>query len=599
MTAAAADRLVNMVPNTRSGETNQDSEPTITIDPHDSSRMAGSAFTWDNLTGAPMTSDVAPIYVTIDGGNTWALSYIVPSKQGARVPTGDITLSFSSSLAGGAHQGSWLYAGILLATPWHWPGWIESPSMEVLRTRDPFAGTLMTVLETRPPNVDQPHTISKTGPGGDKLYVGYNDGWGCTVANGRTSTLDVSQDATVITPTFVQNVIETRDTTCEDGFAQVPAASSDGTVYAAFIHDYYMGTPRLVVVRDNNWGAGGFADLKDSDGRAGRYVTAVLTLWPIIEWMGQQRLGGSNVSIAVDPNNSNHVYVAWGDKSGPNIERIHVRRSIDRGDNWSSNDLMTVDGATNPEIAINDLGIVGVLYQQFDSGRWKTRISLSNNMDATQFNVPGRLLANTDAATPVRIKEPYIGDYASLVANGTNFVGAFSASNYPDKSYFMKGVTYQREVDWDTHKLYADAAHTQEVTPSIDPFFFKIETTICDRDPDVCKNVCLVDPQLCAPLYDPWWWLNCPMCRIQILVDPGDEYKQVRVYNTLGNEVGVLKPLARRITEKGVTYSYSIDVRSEKGVGYVLKANVQTGQRLRHAFAPRYTVRLGEAPRIQ
>src|SRR5271168_5274078 len=66
----AQDRLVNMVPNSRSAETAQDSEPTITVDPNNSSRMAGSAFTWDNLTGSPMATATAPIYVSTDGGNT-------------------------------------------------------------------------------------------------------------------------------------------------------------------------------------------------------------------------------------------------------------------------------------------------------------------------------------------------------------------------------------------------------------------------------------------------------------------------------------------------------------------------------------------------
>ena len=47
----AADRLVNMVPNSRSGETINDAEPTITVDPNNFLHMAASAFTWDNLTG--------------------------------------------------------------------------------------------------------------------------------------------------------------------------------------------------------------------------------------------------------------------------------------------------------------------------------------------------------------------------------------------------------------------------------------------------------------------------------------------------------------------------------------------------------------------
>ena len=57
--AIAQNRLINMVPNNRSGETNQDSEPTITVDPHDYNRIVGSAFTWDNLTEAPMVTSTA------------------------------------------------------------------------------------------------------------------------------------------------------------------------------------------------------------------------------------------------------------------------------------------------------------------------------------------------------------------------------------------------------------------------------------------------------------------------------------------------------------------------------------------------------------
>src|SRR5512138_2570107 len=85
--AAAQVRLVNMVPNNRSGETNQDSEPTITVDPLNINRMAGSAFTWDNLTGGPMSTATAPIYVSTDRGASWALALIVPSAVGAGFPT--------------------------------------------------------------------------------------------------------------------------------------------------------------------------------------------------------------------------------------------------------------------------------------------------------------------------------------------------------------------------------------------------------------------------------------------------------------------------------------------------------------------------------
>jgi len=557
---AAQDRLVNMVPNSRSGETNQDAEPTITVDPNNSSRIAGSAFTWDNLTETPMVTATAPIYLSNDGGNTWVMALIVPSKIGSTFPTGDITLSFSSTLSGAvAHQTSWLYAGTLSAT--------TSPiPMTALRAQDPYSATLMATLDTRTGNVDQPHTVSKTSGGAaDKLYVGFNKGWGCIAPGGRSSSVDVSQDAKIAVPTFTLDVIDARNTACQDGFAQVPAVHSDGTVYVAFIHDW-NGTPRLVVVRDDNWATGAtpFTALSDpSDTTPGRFVTTGLTL--ASGFMGQNRLGASNVSIAVDPNNSDRVYVAWGDANGFNSETIHLRRSIDRGATWSD-DLLAVSDAMNPEVAITSQGVVGVLYQHVAANRWETWLALSTDLDATTFNTPGKLLANQDATTPTSNYSPYIGDYASLVASGNNFVGMFSASNYPDKANFMSGVKYQREVDWTTHKLYADVAHTQLVAPSIDPFFFEVGATVCNRIPIICENICRVRPEVCYPIYDPWWWLKCPMCGIQIFVNPGDEYTRVAVYDTLGKRVGVLQHLQRPVFEHGVTYTHSIRLKPQKGI---------------------------------
>ncbi|MCI4568961.1 hypothetical protein [Lysobacter sp. CFH 32150] len=586
---AAKTRLVNMVPNSRSGETVQDAEPTITTDPNNAARMAGAAFTWDNLTGAPMVTATAPIYMSNDNGNNWSMAFIVPSLLGSGFPTGDITLSFSSTLSGApAHTTSWLYGGILRSTN-------SGRPMTVLRAQDAYSSTLMTVMDTRTGNVDQPHTISQTGAGQDKLYVGFNDGYGCGVPSGRTSTLDVSQDAKIAGPTFALDVIEARNTACQDGFAQVAAPHSDGTVYAAFLHDW-SSSPRLVVVRDDNWGIGPspFADLTDpSDSVAGRFVTGALTL--ASGNMGQNRLGASNVSIAVDPSNSDRVYVAWGDSNGANSETIHVRRSINRGVDWSD-DLLTVTSAMNPQIAINDSGVTGVLYQSVVSGNWETRFTRSTDLDATNFPTPGTLLARQSASTPAATYWPYIGDYASLVASDSNFVGMFSTSNYPDKANFLDGVKFQREVDWVAHKLYADAAHTMEVTPSIDPYFFEVKSGICDRSPGFC-NICVRRPELCLGIYDPWWWLKCPMCGIDIFINPGEEVMRVSVFDSRGKQVGQFKRLSQPVVEKGVAYHYSIHLQPEKGVGYVLKADVGRGTRLKGNFRPAYIVRTTKAVR--
>src|SRR6266849_1499621 len=73
VTVNAQVTLVNMVPQNRSGETNQDAEPTIAVNPSSPLQLVGTAFTWDNLAGIPMTGNAAPIYVSTDGGQTWSL----------------------------------------------------------------------------------------------------------------------------------------------------------------------------------------------------------------------------------------------------------------------------------------------------------------------------------------------------------------------------------------------------------------------------------------------------------------------------------------------------------------------------------------------
>ena len=582
--AAAQVRLINMIPNSRSGETNQDSEPTITVDPLDFNRMAGSAFTWDNLTGAPMTTATAPIYVSKDRGNTWTLAFIVPSKVGAGFPTGDINITFSGSLSGAPAHATWLYGGTLSSAT-------SGRPMTVLRTQDAYATAMMATLDTRTGNVDQPHAIALTAmTGQDKLYVGFNNGFGCGVApGGRSATVDTSQDAKIATPTLTTTTIEARDTACQDGFAQVPAPHLDGTVYAAFIHDW-SSSPRMVVVRDDNWGIGAtaFQALTDpSDGTAGRFIAAAMTLPSGV--MGQNRLGASNVSIAVDPRDSDRVYVAWGDSGGLNSETIHVRRSLNRGVDWSTGDLLTVTNAMNPQIAISNVGTVGVLYQQVVSGNWETHFVRTTDPDASVFDTPGVLLAKQSASTPTATFWPYIGDYASLVSAGRNFVGMFSASNYPDKTNFLKGVKYHREVDWGAHKLYTNATHTTEVAPSIDPFFFEAKWNICSAMPGVC-NLCRL-LHYCYPIYDPWWKFKCPQCGLQVLVRPGEEVENISLYDDRSRLVGRLARLKEPVVVKGSSYTHGLTMKAREGASYVLKAQAAKGAKLKDDFSPAYIVR--------
>ena len=78
-------RVVNMIPNSMSNESQRDAEPNITATFLDPSRIAAPAFTPD-----PLSSGNAPIYVSTDGGSTWTLNVVLPGGN----KTGDTTLRF-------------------------------------------------------------------------------------------------------------------------------------------------------------------------------------------------------------------------------------------------------------------------------------------------------------------------------------------------------------------------------------------------------------------------------------------------------------------------------------------------------------------------
>ena len=141
--------LVNMVPAARSGEVNQDSEPSVTINRRHPRQLAASAFTWDNLTGPPMLTANAPIYVSEDGGDSWDVAYSVPSTAGGAFPTGDITLWFSEKHSGST---SLLYTSILHSAEF---------SMRVFRADDYRLSVPMTLLDTRTKMSTSPGSVRK------------------------------------------------------------------------------------------------------------------------------------------------------------------------------------------------------------------------------------------------------------------------------------------------------------------------------------------------------------------------------------------------------------------------------------------------------
>ena len=393
--------VVNIIPQSLSGETNQDSEPNLAVNPQNTNEMVATAFT-----PPPMGGAWSPIFISTDGGTTWSLRNVVPGNDPGGFPTNDITVAFGTS-------GGTLYASILR-------GDSATRRMQILRSPGFSGVAAMAVLSDRT-GPDQPWVVAQTANTSDRLWVGNNAiGTGTT----QTATVDHSADAQVAAPTFVRTVVEARATSGQDGPPVRLAAHSDGTVYAAFVRVSHAIGPNLtfdvVVTRDDNWGTGAtaFTDLLDSrDNVVGTRVADDLYSYFNAE-MGQERLG-ADLSIAVDPNDSSTVWVAWGYKYGGPFSSIpwtvDVARSTDRGRNWAPVRRTIVNGK-NPALAVNSRGALGFLYQEFTGTEWVTRLEVT----ADAFDTPAEthVLHRAPSTAPARQSFPYLGDYVRLPVCG-------------------------------------------------------------------------------------------------------------------------------------------------------------------------------------
>ncbi|MBE8516074.1 hypothetical protein ILP97_00810 [Amycolatopsis sp. H6(2020)] len=449
-------RVVNLIPVGLSGETGQDSEPNLAVDPQNPARIVATAFTRDPLNGPQ-----APIFVSTDGGQTWHLRSIVPGGPG----TSDISVGFGDS-------GGTLFAGILRFDDTH---------LNILRSADPFTTTAMDLLVDRN-HEDQPWVVATTIGGRDRVFIGHND----FNAQPHTASVESSVDArTAAAPAgFATRPVERRNTVGQDGPPVRAAVHTDGTVYACFqrwVTAANSGngsdiTMDVVVVRDDGApGAGRFTDLTGADGAAGvavganRFVRFTGSSGPL----GQERIG-SDLAIAVDPADSDIVYLAWCDRVGGPAGTdwtIHVRRSETRGLTWSD-DIRTVTNGKNPALAVNARGHVGLLFQQLEgtgsAARWVTRLEVTRDDWAT--TELAAVLHTALASTPPRTFLPYLGDYIRLLCVGNDYYGVFSGSNLPDRANFPSGVHFQRNTDWDNIRLLAND-NTTTVAVSIDPYF--------------------------------------------------------------------------------------------------------------------------------
>src|SRR5437763_127744 len=139
-------KLVDLIPASLSGETNQDSEPFLAVQTANPQVMVASAFTPNPVS----SSSNAPIYVSEDGGNSWILNAITPVPR----MTCDITHAMPT---GENHPRGDLHAGTLACA--------ASITLDESESNDVSSSAVMNVQSTRS-NVDQPFVralaVSKT-----------------------------------------------------------------------------------------------------------------------------------------------------------------------------------------------------------------------------------------------------------------------------------------------------------------------------------------------------------------------------------------------------------------------------------------------------
>jgi hypothetical protein len=331
-------------------------------------------------------------------------------------------------------------------------------------------------IETRSP-LDQPwvHAITvPSGPNAGKVctYVGYGD-----KSSGYFATVDLCLDALAISPTFTKIKLNPRSA-LRDGFHIRPKPHSDRTVYVGYQSWQSQSgnnvTMNMVVARDDNWGNNSFGDLTDpSDSKAGRIVANV-TIDEITALGGQRPDNGFDVQV--DPNDSDVVYICWIDNGGTGFQ-LHVRRSLDRGQNWSGDLITGINNAALATMAINGHSTGALTYLQLVSGQWETHFRTTT--DGSTWD--DLLLART--AT-----NGFIGDYMRMVAVGPHFYGVFPAVNTPDPANFFPngGGTFRFQRNTKGKQLVGSDG-TTVISASVDPFFFKVEekdvTFILNRNP--------------------------------------------------------------------------------------------------------------------
>jgi len=318
--------VVDLIPKSLSGETEDDAEPNMAVNPANPLQVAASAFTREPMRRA----DRAPIFVSTDGGMTWSLRSIVRSPQ----ITCDVTLRFGSS--------SVLYVSALRN---ELQGYANR-ELVICQTADYATTRLMVVVFNQRMYIDQPYIAAMTVASKDHVFVGDCD------FNYPTGQAAIDRSLDAAHGGFTPVPIEYRPKTIDWSEVRPAIGAGGKVVYAAFNRvtslsdDQTPLSSDVVVVRDDGGGVSPlpFSSLEDPEGGYGlRVVKQRVFAWNTC--LGGDRLG-DDLAIAVHPINKNKVYLVWSDWVNDRVS-LHLKYSTDSGQSWSCN-KRDIPDAKNP-----------------------------------------------------------------------------------------------------------------------------------------------------------------------------------------------------------------------------------------------------------
>jgi autotransporter passenger strand-loop-strand repeat protein len=205
--------------------------------------------------------------------------------------------------------------------------------------------------------------------------------------------------------------------------------------------------------------------------------------------LGRNRTGaGSELAIAVDPTNADHVVIAYGNAPGASIDSgelgLVVTESFDGGSSWTEKFATPVTSggikSSVPAVAIAADGMIAMLYCTYDPSTHELSQQLLTTNDDFTTSSTITLATELNTAAPFDV-DPYLGDFYDITCIGNTFFGIFSAANADNgtDASFYSSTTFQRDFTGSAGTAnFQLTANGNPVSASIDPFFFSFMAAV-------------------------------------------------------------------------------------------------------------------------